>query len=101
MVPWPLLCCYFEPSHQPARVLQHLQVDRYTAAREKLGLPVNARGSGAAADVLEYVAGCEGLTPLELAGFVRRCIAKYESKRVDPGKVYQWGGMHSWSSWGC
>eukprot|EP00878_Enallax_costatus_P021182 GHUV01022417.1.p1 GENE.GHUV01022417.1~~GHUV01022417.1.p1 ORF type:complete len:456 (+),score=120.95 GHUV01022417.1:512-1879(+) len=63
------------------------QVDRYAAAREKLGLPLDARGEGPAADVLEYVVGCEGLTAAELAGFVRRCIAKYESKRVDPGST--------------
>jgi hypothetical protein len=61
------------------------QVDRYAAVRQSLGLPVDARGSGPAADVLEYVAGCEGLTPSELAGFVQRCLAKYEAKRVDPG----------------
>jgi hypothetical protein len=60
-------------------------VDRYAAVRQSLGLPLDARGSGPAADVLEYVAGCEGLTAGELAGFVQRCLAKYEAKRVDPG----------------
>ncbi|WIA12568.1 hypothetical protein OEZ85_006229 [Tetradesmus obliquus] len=62
-------------------------VERYAAVRSSLGLPQDARGSGTAAAVLEYVAGCEGLTCSELAGFVQRCLAKYEAKRVDPGST--------------
>jgi hypothetical protein len=64
--------------------------------RQSLGLPLDARGSGPAAQVLEYVAGCEGLTGSELAGFVQRCLAKYEAKRVDPGGA---GGRVAEFSW--
>jgi len=66
-------------------VLRALQVDRYEAVRVQLGLPAEERGCGPGAAVLEYVAGCEGLTQAELEAFVARCLAKYESKRVDPG----------------
>lgn len=82
-----LLLLMYLAHYMPSSCHLHGQVDRYAAAREQLGLPADARAHGDAADVLEYVAGREGLTAAELAAFVRRCIAKYESKRVDPGEL--------------
>jgi hypothetical protein len=62
------------------------KVKAYSEVRIALGLPRNERGSGAGAESLEYVAGCVGLTQQELDAFVRRCLDKYEAKRVDPGR---------------
>jgi hypothetical protein len=62
------------------------KVQAYSEVRAKLGLPVDARGSGPGAQMLEYVAGCVGLTQQELEAFVRRCLEKYEAKRVDAGE---------------
>lgn len=61
------------------------KVKAYSDVRTALGLPKDARGTGAGAESLEYVAGCVGLTQQELDAFVRRCLEKYEAKRVDPG----------------
>eukprot|EP00879_Flechtneria_rotunda_P010750 GHRR01011232.1.p1 GENE.GHRR01011232.1~~GHRR01011232.1.p1 ORF type:complete len:546 (+),score=206.34 GHRR01011232.1:3389-5026(+) len=63
------------------------QVDKYASLRKQLGLTDDgvAADSSKAAAVLEFVAGCEGLTADELQGFVKRCLAKYAAKRVDPG----------------
>lgn len=63
------------------------KVDAYAEVRSALGLPRDARGSGPGAETLEYVAGCVGLTQQELDAFVRRCLDKYEAKRVDPGST--------------
>jgi hypothetical protein len=60
-------------------------VKEYREVRGALGLPLDARGTSPGAEALEYVAGCVGLTQQELALFVRRCLDKYEAKRVDPG----------------
>ncbi|KAF8067125.1 DNA-directed RNA polymerase III subunit RPC1 [Scenedesmus sp. PABB004] len=65
----------------------HGLVDRYASTRARLGMPADARGTGPGAAVLEYVAGCDGLTRSELAAFVGRAVAKYGAKRVDPGST--------------
>ena len=61
------------------------KVKAYREVRVALGLPAEKRGEGPGAQSLEYVAGCVGLTQQELEFFVRRCLEKYEAKRVDPG----------------
>lgn len=55
----------------------------------RLGLLLDERGP----TVLEYVAGPEGLNPLQLRTFIERCLAKYDTKRIDPGG---WGGGEPW-----
>jgi hypothetical protein len=61
------------------------KVKAYREVRVALGLPAEKRVEGPGAQSLEYVAGCVGLTQQELEFFVRRCLEKYEAKRVDPG----------------
>lgn len=53
----------------------------YRAARSKLELADGERGGPTA----EYVAGQTGLTPSQLEAFVSLCLAKYATKRIDPG----------------
>ena len=48
----------------------------------RLGLLLDERGP----PVLEYVAGLDGINPLQLKTFVQRCLAKYDIKRIDPGE---------------
>ncbi|GLC35764.1 hypothetical protein PLESTM_000363300 [Pleodorina starrii] len=57
----------------------------YRAARKRLGLEDGERGPD---DAAEYAAGMqEGLTPTQLEAFVSLCIAKYATKRIDPGST--------------
>ncbi|PNW84960.1 hypothetical protein CHLRE_03g165750v5 [Chlamydomonas reinhardtii] len=59
------------------------QVAQYRAARKRLGLEEDARGAALA----EYVAGQDGLTRPQLEAFVAMCLAKYATKRIDPGST--------------
>lgn len=57
-------------------------MDAYAAARKRLGLPSDGRGN----ELLEYIAGLDGLNQLQLDTFIKRVIAKYETKRIEPGR---------------
>lgn len=81
----PHVCCCSEKFRQSLWEFLEGKVKAYREVRTALGLPADARGSGPGAASLEYVSGVVGLTQQELEAFVRRCLEKYEAKRVDPG----------------
>lgn len=60
------------------------QLVGYRSARKRLGLEENERS---AEDAAEYAAGQDGLTPVQLEAFVGMCVAKYATKRIDPGST--------------
>ena len=61
-----------------------LQVIEWRKVRERMGLPMAARGTGAQ----EMAAMAQSLTRAQLQQFVCLCRRRYEAKRVDPGQGF-------------
>ena len=61
------------------------QVASWSALRKRLGLLANARG---AASLEAAAARAASLTPSHLRALVRACAARYNNKRMDPGKLH-------------
>jgi len=60
-----------------------LQVDSWRKVRNRMGLPMDARGS----DAQEMAAMAQAITREQLHQFVDMCRRRYEDKRIDPGKL--------------
>ena len=59
------------------------QVSRLRGARERVGLPEGERGP----EEVEVAAGVHGLSELELNAFVDLSVERYQTKRMDPGRL--------------
>lgn len=63
-------------------VCESVLLDRYSqAARQRLGLPTDARVEASA----ERAAALTGLTADELRSLLHLCINRHDAKRIDPG----------------
>jgi hypothetical protein len=69
-------------THPSPQIHPSPQAKKYSEARKRLGLPQEARGPPG----LEHAAAQEGVTAQQLGVFMKRCLAKYDNKRIEPGE---------------